>query len=274
MIFLLYKGGFETAEVLATALNERISNFRPTINIKRIVRRRGIFKRDVLIRWGTTRDEEVDTIFERKGALLLNRASSLSANVDKLNSLIVFRNAGVTVPNFWTEKREIPRFPVLGRNREHRGGKDVVVIQGSAIAKFNDYSKIPHKSFYTEFICSKDEFRIHVFDGQIIRVTKKVFRGHDRFDTNIEEKYVIRNDTYGWGHSSIEIEDFYKKYPEAVKNAVRAVKSIGLTFGAVDLILRQSDNRPFVLEVNSCPRLNSVGIDVYIKAILDKIKRS
>lgn len=272
MIFLLYKGGFETAENLAGALTERISNFRATVNIKRIVRRRGIFRRDALIRWGTTRDEEVDDIFYSKGALVLNPAQELIGNVDKLNSLRVFRAAGVNCPNFWTDKKMIPRFPVLGRNREHRGGKDVVLINGSAIPRFNDYSKIPDKCFYTEFICSTEEFRVHVFEKDVIRVTKKVFRGHDRFDSAIEERQVIRNDTYGWGHSAVDTNEFIKKYPDAVNHSIRAVASLGLNFGAIDLILRQSDNKPFVLEVNSCPRLNSVGMQVYVEAILKKLK--
>lgn len=272
MFVFLYKGGFETGEELAVALKDKIKHFRPTRNLARVIRRRGVKPTDFLLRWGTTKNAELDSVFSRAGAKILNSASAIEANTNKLNSLVVFKSAGVPVPVFYKNKKDIRNFPVLGRKFNHKGGKDIIMISGSIDPLKNDYSKIPDRHFYTEFIPSEAEYRVHVFAGKVIRITKKVFRGHDRFDKDISEKCVIRNDTYGWGHHALTDDELKLFSKDALDVCVRAVKAIGLDFGAVDLLIGKG--RPYVLEVNSCPRLNSIGMELYansIKAILPRM---
>lgn len=274
MFIFLYKGGFETGESMGVFMSENLRNFRATKNLARVVRRRGKIKpTDVLMRWGTTKDPELDRSFISAGAVVLNKASGIENNTNKLNSLVLFKKNGVNVPRFYKNKNDIERFPVLGRKFNHKGGKDIIIINGSLNRAANDYSKIPDRHFYTEFIPSKAEYRVHIFCGKVIRVTKKVFRGHDRFDQQISDKCIIRNDTFGWGHHAVTEQEMQEISSEAINNCIIAVKAVGLDFGAVDLLIG-NDNKPYVLEVNSCPRLNSIGIDVYLKAIKDVLART
>ncbi len=273
MIVLLYKGGFETATVLADAMSKRIENFRATTNIIRFIKKRKRIKpTDVLIRWGTTRDPIVDDIFEKKGALVINESCALENNTNKLQSLVLFKEAKVSCPNFWEDARKITKFPVFGRSANHKGGKDIVLIKGSNVLERNDYAKIPKKAFYTEFINAKDEYRVHVMFGKVVRVTKKVYRGHDRFQEEIEDQCTVRNDTYGWGMKAVDLDKFTVDNPELLYHSCIAVASVGLDFGAVDVIVREGDNKPFVLEVNSSPRLNSVGTEIYVNSFIEKLK--
>lgn len=266
MLYLIYHAGYETGDNLSQALKENIDYFKKirfNLNFKKIR------KTDLFIRWGDTRDKELDDSIVRAGATILNKATAILRNTNKLKSLDILKRENINVPNIFTRKDDINTFPVLGRDRSHHGGTDIVFINGNKYGN-NDYSKIPTKDFYTEFIPSDIEYRVHVFCGEIVRVTRKSFRGHDKDGNIVEKKSVIRNDTFGWGHSHIDIDSFVEAHPKSAKIALRAVSAIGLDFGAVDIIIAKENNQPYVLEVNSCPRLNSIGIDLYVDLIKTK----
>ncbi len=261
-IYFLYHSGYETGENLSNEVLDRLGedNFKPITSLARIHPKRN----DILIRWGSTRRDFKDNEFLNNGGRVLNLASSILRNTNKLRSLSIFRNDGINVPDFYTSKREIKSFPVLGRDKNHHGGLDIVIIEGNPILQYNDLNKVPDKDFYVKYIPSRMEYRVHVFNNEIIRVTKKAFRGHDRDGKVIEEKGIIKNDTYGWGHKHIELDEFPEEYSEI---AIKAVKSMKLDFGAVDLLIAKQDDKPYILEVNSCPRLNSIGLEIYADKI-------
>ena len=261
MIFFKYHGGYETGKNLLEALKE---------NSPLIKRVRGLMKispSDILVRWGDSSDSEIDSKFLNKGAKVFNSSSSILKNTNKLKCFSLFKNAGLNVPNIYLKRDKIKRFPVLGRDSHHHGGLDIVMIHGSNSGK-NDFSKIPIKDFYVELLESRMEYRVHVFDNEVIRVTKKVFRGHDKDGNSVESKDVIKNDTYGWGHKNIELDEIDPNYLEVSK---KALKAIGLSFGAVDLLIERGTNKPFVLEVNSSPRLNTIGLGIYVDKIVSLI---
>jgi glutathione synthase/RimK-type ligase-like ATP-grasp enzyme len=218
-------------------------------------------KNTILIRWGTTQDGEYDHVF----GMTLNTSHAISLNTNKLKTLEIFKNNNVLCPAFFKNKQDITCFPVLGRDNHHHGGKDVVIINGSNLSpiwKNNNINNIPNKNFYTQFIKSSKEYRVHVFNGNIIRTTQKVFRGTTREGKIVDKPGIIRNDTYGWGHKNVQYIE-----TAAQQVSINAVKSLGLNFGAVDLIYG-TDNRYYVLEVNTAPHLNDVGLDIYLEQIL------
>lgn len=268
MLYFLYHGGYETGRNLSGELTKKMgSNFRAIKSLASI--RKRFKKGDSLIRWGTTRRRERDNLFSRNGGMVLNSAESILRNTNKLNSLYLFRKAGLNISKIWTDKHSIDIFPVLGRDKNHTGGKDIVIIEGSSLKKYNDYSKIPNKDFYVEFLRSKTEYRVHVFNEEVIRVTKKVFRGHDKDGAYVEEKGVIKNDTFGWGHSHIELDEVSDDIKDA---SIKATKAIGLNFAAIDLLVGSSDGKPYILEANSSPRLNTIGLEIYVDKISELFK--
>lgn len=215
----------------------------------------------ILARWGTGREEGIDMApFSR----VLNKGRSINRNVNKLLSLKIMKAARISVPDFFERKEDITSFPVLGRDSHHHGGTDVVIINGSNMSpiwRYNRLSNIPNKNFYTKIIQSREEFRVHVFLGNVIRVTKKVYRGQTRNGEIVEAKSIIRNDTYGWGHANVDIANLPRTH---VDISIAALRALDLDFGAVDLIVDLS-GRPYILEVNTAPHLNEVGIDIYVQ---------
>ena len=53
--------------------------------------------------------------------------------------------------------------------------------------------------------------------------------------------------------------------------AVRAVQSLGRTYGAVDIIWNERQNKSFVLEVNAKPGMVGTTVEKYANAILREL---
>ena len=73
----------------------------------------------------------------------------------------------------------------------------------------------------------------------------------------------IRNHANGWVYARAEIAP----PEELLSSAAKAVKLLGLDFGAVDIGHRVIDNKFFVFEVNTAPGLEGTTLDKYSKAI-------
>ncbi len=257
MLYFKYHGGYETGENL---LNELISSLGKG-SVTRIKEKCGIIKSsDVLMRWGDTSSEELDDRFLSKGARVLNKAKDILRNTNKLKSLNIFKDNGLNVPKIFMNKASIDKFPVLGRDKNHTGGTDIVVINGNNNGR-NNLAKIPNKDFYIDLIPAEKEFRVHIFNGKVIRVTRKVFRGRDKDGNLVEQENIVKNDTYGWGHANVALENLSDSNKKA---CIKAVGLTGLNFGAIDLLIEKSTQKPYVLEINSSPRLNTIGQSIYV----------
>lgn len=269
MNILFYrKPGYETGKILG----ERLKQAAPHLGIRvkvtkgghRVSRLALQMRMTMMIRWGISENEDLDYAINT-----MNSAGALKNSTNKLRALKIMKEAEVMCPTVWKNAADIERFPVLGRDTYHHGGLDVVKILGSNVPALNDVSRIPKKDFYVEFIPSVHEYRVHVFDGQAIRITKKAFRGHNRGGEEIDIRDNIRNDIYGWGMRAIQLDQCP---PNVVTQAINAVNALNLDFGAVDVIVSSVSQEAYVLEVNSSPRLNVVGQELYLKAICDYLE--
>jgi hypothetical protein len=158
------------------------------------------------------------------------------------------QEAGVNVPRFSTNPYDFDDATIFGRRRSHTGGRDIRVFDGGHTEGiFSDY--------FTEFVPSQREFRIHIFDGRMIGAQVKRWTG-DESPPDIP----IRNHERGW-----VFVPFLHRRPNAdrIEAAQAAVESLGLTFGAVDLL----DTGNTVLEVNTAPGLSERFLDLYKTAI-------
>jgi glutathione synthase/RimK-type ligase-like ATP-grasp enzyme len=100
-----------------------------------------------------------------------------------------------------------------------------------------------------------EEYRVHVFDGASIRAGVKIPRA------GVSPHEWIRSWDGGWMIS-------YEGVSNAHRNlAKKAVESLGLIFGAVD-IGRKADGSLIVLEVNRAPGLEGNTINAYANAIV------
>lgn len=237
MIYLLYRPGHTrlTGKRLARAL--RANSGHDPGNCDNI---------ECLIRWGSTLQvEEPDKT--------LNRQKSVATASDKLRTLEILADKGISVPQV---VRLVPNIKLpwvgLARSRTHSGGNDIYLcLQNQDIAEAVNRNL----DYLVQYIPTVQEFRYHIFKNRSIKVSEKVLTNRKRI------KPFIRNLSTGY---TFRVPD--KVHKEARKMAKRAVSALELDFGAVDVVI-SDDNRPFVLEVNTGPGLIPSGIKKYATKI-------
>lgn len=119
---------------------------------------------------------------------------------------------------------------------------------------------------FTKYKKKKAEYRIHVAGGEVFDIQQKKLRTEwdDGTPVNREEvDFRIRNHANGF----VFCRENINCPEEAQANAVQAVVSIGLDFGAVDVIWNEHENRSYVLEINTAPGLEGTTIESYAAAI-------
>lgn len=179
---------------------------------------------DFLIRWGSTAGEDA--------RITINPRQCVVRAANKLLSLQVLREAGVLVP----DHSEVPfelEYPMLGRSRTHHGGTDIVVYTEQTTGMLGRHH------FFTQFVPSTHEMRIHIAGGEMIRAQVK--RGEN------EPEIPIRNHAQGYSFAPYTHTQPHERRVEAARRAVAALE---LDFGAVDL-LAGTDGETYVLEVNT-----------------------
>src|SRR5258705_3354023 len=217
---------------------------------------------DLLIRWGYTASI---TTNPKK---VLNKKESIVLAANKLNSLIKLNEDHIPVPKTLPlgSLAELTllevinkglKLPVLARNLQHTRGSDILLcLQNKDLVRALRWGR----TFLVEYISTDREYRVHVFNGEIIRTSQKVLMSRDDYlpyMRNDDHNHTFRNPR--------------KVLTEAQKIvAIKAVKSLDLDFGAVDMVIGD-DGNPYVLEVNTGPSLIDNGIEIYeekFKAII------
>jgi hypothetical protein len=229
MFFLYHRTSAPTGRVLAEALGVPHGLTPPT-------------QPDAVVRWGNRAP-----LPWRAG--VVNEATALTLAADKLRSMEVMREAGVRVPNFSTDPTEL-NYPFLGRRRSHVRGTDIVLC-----LQRGDWRRKP-RDYYVEYVPTVREYRVHVFDGQVIRVQGKYL------DIPEDAAPHIRNHAHGYRFRS----PAKRLRSERIEQATLAVSCLGLDFGAVDLLVGE-DGNGYVLEVNTAPSCSPRTGAAYVNAI-------
>lgn len=212
---------------------------------------------DALVRYGNPSYASYDKFF----GSIINNARAIFLNRNKLNAHVKLWKEGIRVPKIFFSKMQVEKldFPVVRRSAYHSRASDIEVI--------TEPDNFIKGSFYTRFIPSELEYRLHIMFGQCIRISKKI---PDSEHTKIEITDVIRSSSTGW-----TLEDFFKHdigiENLAIRECIKAMNIIGLDFGACDVIVSSENNLPYLLEINSAPRLSYFGLEAYSKEILEHL---
>jgi glutathione synthase/RimK-type ligase-like ATP-grasp enzyme len=205
---------------------------------------------NTLIRWGSRVEEWTDKVYYR----VVNPCSAIKLCSDKIASIEAMEEAGINTPA-WSDDPHILieefGYPILGRKRQHARGTDIkLILQEHDLRKRCDY--------YTRYVPTKREFRIHVVGDKVIRVQGK-YLDHPK-----QAVSHIRNYATGYRFRKPRL----RLKPDRLTMAVSAVKSLGLDFGAVDLLVAD-DGLGYVLEVNTAPSCSPVTMGAYAVALTD-----
>ena len=113
---------------------------------------------------------------------------------------------------------------------------------------------------YTKYVKKQDEYRVHVFDGEVIDVQQKKKR---QLVPNQDVNYQIRNSANGWVYCRDALV-----VPDCVRTAaVAACAALGLDFGAADVGYNCAGQSAVVYEVNTAPGLEGTTLERYNRAI-------
>lgn len=237
----------EGARALATALDSICvkpdGRYRPRVN-------------DLIINWGNS---HVPTTWGIATVEHLNHPVCVGFAVNKLRTLEILTREGVPTPEWTTNYDRALSWHYNGETVVERHnltgskGDGIEIVTGIDDIEGTQISQAP---LYTKLIERAREYRVHVFDGQVIDLQQKKRReGNDSDGT-------IKNLANGW----VFVRDDITPPPRSIFDvSVRAVQALGLDFGGVDVLVK--DGQCYVLEVNCAVGLEGSTINSYVNAI-------
>lgn len=177
--------------------------------------------------------------------------------LDKVAQFQRFAAAGVSCPAFTTNRDQLGLLgasTIFARTLTNS-------TNGKGIVEFSwPNETIPAAPLYTAYVPKKAEYRVHVFNGQVIDVQQK--KKKRDFAEDLRDTH-IRNVSNGYVYTRSGV------VPPAGINelACAAVAAVGYQYGAVDIIYNEKRDKLYVLEVNSRPGLMGTTVDKYVEAL-------
>lgn len=182
----------------------------------------------------------------------------LRDGTDKLTQLTKFKENNVDTLDFTTDRAVaaawLPDSCVVARTiLRGSEGRGIVVAERS--------EELVPAPLYTKYFKKKHEYRVHVFNGEVIDVQQKRKR-KELTDEGREPR--IRNLANGYVYCREGLVE-----PDGLRDlAVRATAALGYQLGAVDVAYNEHHRRFAVLEVNANPGLQGTTLDKYSDAIV------
>jgi D-alanine-D-alanine ligase-like ATP-grasp enzyme len=236
-----YKGGSKSAKLLADVLGGRV--------LRKVGSKYRYREGDLIINWGGG-----DCPFTGRG--VANQPNAIEPASNKLKCFNLMKEAGVSIPRFWTRREDIPNdaFPVMCRTilQGHSGA-------GIVVAENRD--QLVAAPLYTQYVKKKHEYRVHALRRPGADTTSIIVQRKAKRNGVEEANFKIRNLANGF----VYVID--GMVPAIIVNeAKKALESTGLAFGAVDVIWNEHQNKAYVLEINTAPGLEQRTAEAYARA--------
>jgi glutathione synthase/RimK-type ligase-like ATP-grasp enzyme len=236
-----YKNGSASARALADALG-----------IKILLHEGKPIRNQTIINWGSS-----NIVRPFDGNLrILNKDYAVAKASNKLTTFKLFKEHGVACPE-WTESRDeawewLDKSSVVARKvlNGHSGAGIEIIEQGA--------KEICHAPLYTKYVKKDQEYRIHVFQGEVLFQQRKA----RKIEVPDEEvNWQVRNLAGGF----IFANDGVVAPENVQQQAIKAVEALGLDFGAVD-VLTTKRGEAYCLEVNTACGVQGRTLEAYVQA--------
>lgn len=252
---MIYIYPYKMASQSARSLAEGLSQLLP-YRVRR-VRPDGRFKprrNDLVINWGNS----INPSWKFHEENDINHPDSIRAASNKRDSFILFKSYKIPTPE-WTEDIN------EAQNWVNHGSTVIVrhILNGHSGQGIEVVSEgeLPHAPLYTKYKKKRTEYRVHVFQGEVIDTCQKKKLTEANRTGSVNP--LIRSYSTGWVFCRNDIVPC----PIREKLAIDAVQALGLDFGAVDIIYNEHENQNYVLEVNTAPGLEGTTLLKYVEAI-------
>lgn len=250
LILWAAKGMFKSARKLADAIKPETD--RKVLIVRSNSLRFKPKEADIIFNWGNSNYPDWS-----KNFIPLNTPYKVAKAVNKLHTFKALQGK-CNIPEWTTHKGKVTKEGLWVARTKLTG------FGGEGIILFDPKEELPPDApLYVQYKKKKKEFRVHVFKGEVIDVTQKKKRKD--FDGEINTK--IRNYGNGWVYCREDIVE-----PEDLRaQAILAVNTLGLDFGAVDCIFNEKEQKTYILECNTAPGLEGTTIEAYKNAILKEL---
>ena len=129
---------------------------------------------------------------------------------------------------------------------------------GIGIVIASTIEELVNAPLYVQYIPKKSEYRVHIFDGEIIDIQKKIRKpGVEPLD------WRVRSHDNGF----IYVREHIDVPWQVMHNALHSMQLTELHFGAADVIYNERRDRVYVLEINTAPGIEGQTVISYANAI-------
>lgn len=183
----------------------------------------------------------------------VNHPDLIVSATDKRLAFQAMEKAGVSHVPYTTSKEVAQGWSkegavVFARTAGGQGGSGIHIVQPG--------EEVPTQPLYTKYIKKRKELRVHVLNNEVLDVQEKRKKKGEDADP------LVRSHGRGWIFARSDIVE-----PAGLRDlAIAAVRAVGLDFGAVDIIWNESQNKCYVLEINSAPGIEGTSLERYADA--------
>lgn len=208
--------------------------------------------RHLIINWGNS---TTPNWCLNPGHNILNHPHDIKIATNKRTSFDYFLIHGIAHPE-WSDDKEWAT-TIISSGHKVFCRTSLTSHSGNGIIIAETVDQLVDAPLYVKAVKKDKEYRVHVFQGNIIDFQLK--KKKHNFEGGING---IRNHTNGWVYTRSDVQ-----LPETVANeSIKAVQALGLDFGAVD-VCTDRDGKVFIFEVNTAPGLHGTTLQKYTEAI-------
>lgn len=270
---------------------KRYTKFRPKIRSRhpshKCLRPKGALpymKFKSVIRFGST-TEEPDTRAKGGNRIEINTVQAIKNSANKLLMKQAFKRGNVRTALWYTMRGgrlydEINEkliniddldFPIIAKsNYGSRGKGNTKLDSAQALRTYIAGKSNLNGYIFERFYNFAREYRLHVTEDGCFYTCRKLMKN----DTPDDKKWFKNDQNCVWAMENNPAFDRPHNWNEVVNESVKALKAVGLDFGAVDLRIqsnKQSQHPSFiVVEINSAPSFGNVTEQKY-KEMLPKL---
>lgn len=195
-------------------------------------------KKDAVINYGST---YIPGYWDYKN--IINHPLAVARCIDKVKTLETLWAAGVRVPGFSTDKKDVSKhWEIVVVRSDVRAAKN----KGMDYWYRRDKKRLPEAPLYTQYFEHKKEFRVVVLKGKIVDVYQK----------------VVENDE--WSFYSVKHTSMKKMKDQCIL----AADALKIDYVGFDVVYNNA-NDFVILEANSAPILTPETVEAF-KQLLGK----